>query len=96
MELHSPLPIIDFDNSAFHKSGLKIFNFHPNTIYLNSFNMETIKIMQKKYKDTTKAEIKFMEDLINIGKGVGDTFLQLVKFLSKNGKSKTLNELDSQ
>ena len=94
MELREPFPSLDFSKSKYHKSGLKIFNFHPNTIYLNSSDMKGVNIMKKKYKYIQDAKIEIIKTLVNNNKGVGSMFFQLVKFLSKKENSKMLNELD--
>ena len=59
--------------------GLKIFNFHPVHIYLNSNNMETYEIFKRSVGNLTTSTPSEAKDFINSGEGAGNYFSELVE-----------------
>ena len=70
--------------------GIKIFDFHPIHIFLNSNNMENYeKMKNEKYPDVDENKLKeFRNDL----EGVDTIFSNFIEFLTKN-KTHTINDI---
>lgn len=77
-------PIWTFSDSRLHVNGLKVFNFHPTYIVLNTdtFSIyETLKI--KKHLPTWNVD--FIRPYIRNDNGPKTLFLELVDYLSVSG-----------
>jgi hypothetical protein len=86
-------PLFNINHSEYRQPGLKIFNFHPIHIVLNSRNMNKYELMKEKI-NYPKASLKELNSYIFNGKGVGTFFEGLLQFISKNKlRSQTISEL---
>lgn len=73
--------------------GLKIFNFHPIYIYLNSLSMKTHDEIKKKYHYPMCDE-KHISSYVHNGRGVYKFFIQLIdQILEENNSLKTISEI---
>jgi len=81
-EFYKPVSCWSFDDQRYHCSGLKVFNFHPIHVVLNSQDEKAYQSIKsgKKIQDSTMLEIKPM---INKGIGTRTLFVDLVDYLSK-------------
>ena len=80
------------NNSKIFKQGLKIMNFHPIHIYLNSFTIKKYEEMKSKIdlKDVTKESIVKYINTLNYG--ISDLFLDIIKIM-KNSKTYTVQDI---
>jgi peptidoglycan/xylan/chitin deacetylase (PgdA/CDA1 family) len=85
----------NFADSRYHVPGLKIFNFHPMYIYLNSDTMQGYEQLKKiKYlPELSKEEIA---PFINKGKGVRTLFEDMIQHLKRDNSSLTISEIAGQ
>lgn len=73
--------------------GLKIFNFHPIHVFLNTENSKRYE-SAKKYYHNAKELVKYRNDKT---KGTRDMLIQLLSFVKNNqSKSITLHEIANQ
>lgn len=79
------IPNYKFTDYTFLKvNGLKVYNFHPHLIYLNSNNKKTNDNIKKRYSKYTEIKKTQIEHQINKLDGIGKFFDYLVKNISKN------------
>jgi hypothetical protein len=81
-EFYQPDPCWSFADRRFHGKGLKVINFHPIHIALNSVN----EIAYEKLKATNYTRTLSMSEIkpyVNRGAGTRTFFLELVEYLSK-------------
>jgi hypothetical protein len=72
--------------------GLKIFNFHPIHIYLNSCNYQAYNLLKARCFHLQDSGESTMSDLINQKRdGTGTTFSHLVHFLSNKKSSRIID-----
>ena len=81
----------DISKFKFHEYGLKIFNFHPIYIYLNSKNMTNYNIIKNEI-GLDKITDDNISQYINSEKGAKTFFLDLLNTINPK-KSFTINEL---
>lgn len=93
-ELVDPGRCWDFYHKKYHVHGLKIFNFHPLHVYLNSQTPGAYENL-KKEGPLQELDIKTIDSLVNKEKnGVGTLFNSLVEFLAgKQKQSHTISEI---
>ena len=77
--------------STKHIPGLKIYNFHPIHIILNTNNMNDFKKIQKKI-EVNSLNDETLQKYVNKKKGVRDVFLEILEFLQSK-KMFTVNEV---
>lgn len=77
IEIYNSNPCFSFKHKKYHVPGLKIFNFHPIHILLNSCNMEN-------YNNFKRAKNPSITDYINENQGIGTFFREIVQFLINN------------
>lgn len=83
-----------FNEDYFFTEGLKIFNFHPILIYLNSNNLIKYQKMMKEI-GLDKININNIKQYYNNNKGERTFFLEILEFL-KNNETNTINELSKK
>jgi len=84
IEMYNPNPVFSFDCEKYHVDGLKIFNFHPIHIFLNSENMKNY-IQCKKNLIFQKKKLLPYKNLQN---GTGSFFKEIVSFISSDSGNK--------
>lgn len=62
--------------------GLKVLNFHPIHIFLNSSTMEPYQSLRQKVPNIREAELSVAERFIQQGDGTQTLFRQLIEFLN--------------
>jgi hypothetical protein len=87
-EMYRPVTCFSFKHEKNHAWGLKIFNFHPIHIVLNSCDMIDYYNF-KKDNNLLELSAADLQPYINKGQGTGTLFKELVQFLSNNAKSST-------
>jgi len=90
VETYEKNPDWNFKNTK-HISGLKIYNFHPIHIILNTNDMNHFKKIQKKI-EVNSLNDEILQKYVNKKKGVKDIFLEILDFLQSK-KTFTVNEV---
>jgi len=89
-ETYEKNPDWSFESTK-HIDGLKIYNFHPIHIILNTNNMHDFKKIQNKVQmDSLNDEI--LQKYVNKKKGTKDIFLEILSFLQSK-KTFTIKEV---
>src|ERR1035437_6832731 len=85
-------PSFELSNKEFNKPGLKILDFHPIHVFLNSENMDNYNLLKKNViiKDCTKEDTK---PFINIGNGSASLLQQIIRSNPNPGGFKTISEI---
>ena len=81
-ELNRPTPILTIKHPYYHQPGLKIFNFHPIHIVLNSGSLDNYEKM-KADLNYPKVSLRELNSYVFEGRGIGTFFQELVKEFSK-------------
>lgn len=76
-----------------HSSGLRILNFHPIHIYLNSSTMAAYLALKAAVPDLRAASAEQLEPFREEGQGTGWAFEELVRALACRGEAVTVKEL---
>lgn len=79
------------DKKLFSITGLKIFNFHPIHIFLNSDDLIPYNTLKTK-KELLKTNIDDLKNLINKNEGVKTMFTNLISY-QKNSNTYTISEI---
>jgi len=90
VEIYEKNPDWNFKSTK-HISGLKIYNFHPIHIILNTNDMSDFKKIQKKI-EVNSLNDEILQKYVNKKKGVKDIFLEILDFLQSK-KTYTVNEV---
>ena len=86
------IPNWEYDHPEYHVTGLKIFNFHPIHIFLNSDTLETYSRMKEKI-NFSKLDQNSIQDFINKkNPGIGTFFQKMISNL-QNQQTYTISEL---
>tara|TARA_Y100001968_G_C19442504_1_gene763356 strand:- start:2028 stop:2822 length:795 start_codon:yes stop_codon:yes gene_type:complete len=86
------LPTIE--NIDLDSPGLKIINFHPMNVYINSSNVEQRKFFQKSNPNLLASSPESVNKFINRGKGSGTFLIEILEYIKINKiKTFTLGEL---
>jgi hypothetical protein len=67
--------------------GLKVFNFHPMHVYLNSANVESYKSLKEHVLWLTEASPVIVDRYIYAGLGTQTLFMELTEYLAASKKS---------
>jgi len=89
-ETYEKKPDWSFESTK-HIQGLKIYNFHPIHIILNTNNMHYFKKIQNKVQTDSLTD-EILEKYVNKKKGTKDIFLEILDFLQSK-KTFTMNEV---
>jgi hypothetical protein len=87
-------PSFEFNNRKFNKPGLKILDFHPIHVFINSENMNNYNALKQKVslRDCKPEEVK---PFINKKNGSGSLLEQIIKANPNPAGFKTLTEIAS-
>ncbi|MEL6352000.1 MAG: hypothetical protein AAFR58_09555 [Cyanobacteria bacterium J06627_28] len=88
----APLLDEDLDKGA---KGLKIFDFHPIHIYLNSADMKPYQAMKRLGKGLSEVSLAEAQQFVAIAPGTQTMFKQVTSFLSETS-SLRINDLASR
>lgn len=96
-EMYRPEPCFSFRHKEYHVYGLKIFNFHPIHIVLNSSDRDNYYSCKRKI-NISKCSSTDLQPYINTGYGTGAVFKEIVKKISLSDddllfSGKTISEL---
>lgn len=85
-------PSFAFSKKKYNMPGLKILDFHPIYIYLNSGNITNYNLLKVKYdiKDCTAEDA---EPFINYGKGSGTLLREIIRKNPNPDGFKTISEI---
>lgn len=77
---------LNWDGIEMDSPGLKIFNIHPISIYLNSPTAPHCRAVQTRYRDLASAPKSEVDALVNRDeRGIGDLWLDLLRELAERG-----------
>jgi len=94
IEMNNSAPSFLIENEKFHVNGLKIFDFHPIHIYLNSYSCQPYRVLKKHINPLSKISLETVNSHIHNGEGSGKLFLNLIKYLkTRNIKSTKIVDL---
>lgn len=85
-------PSFKFRSENYNMPGLKILDFHPIHVFLNSEQMDNYNLLKAKYdvKDCTAGEV---EPFINNGKGSGTLLREIIRENPNPDGFKTISEI---
>jgi hypothetical protein len=85
-EMYSPDPCFSLSHNKYHTNGIKIFNFHPIHIVLNSFSMDNYFLCKSEI-DITKCSLSELQCYIKkSGEGTDTFFRELVHQIKTDGQ----------
>lgn len=73
--------------------GLKVFDFHPIHVYLNSADMRAYTSLKRTFPDLTTATELEAAPLVQPGEGTQSLLLELIEHLGTNGGSSCVRDL---
>jgi hypothetical protein len=76
--------------------GLKVFNFHPIHVYLNSADMAGYEMLKRRAPDLRSATPGDIDRFVHAGVGTRTLFYQVLEYLGKSGDSLCIRDLSSQ
>lgn len=93
-EMGRPNPCFEIGTILSKGAGLKIINFHPMHVYLNSNSMELYESVKEIKEDLFDLKEKDISSHINSGNGVQTMFSDTVKYLSIENTSMCLRDIN--
>jgi hypothetical protein len=81
-EMERDTPIWHLAPLVTNGEGLKVFNFHPIHVYLNSSDMGPYESLKRRISNLSEATVAA---LVQPGEGTRTLFLELVDYLAANG-----------
>lgn len=76
--------------------GLKIFDFHPVHIYLNSRTMEAYRRLKQRAPDLSQSSPDMAGEIIQSGTGTQTLFIELAKYLGEAGQPLLMRDMYGQ
>jgi hypothetical protein len=76
--------------------GLKVFNFHPIHVYLNSADMRSYEMLKKLVPDLGSSTPGDTDRFVNAGVGSRTLFYELLEYLSRKGHSLCIRDLANE
>jgi hypothetical protein len=76
--------------------GLKIFDFHPIHIYLNSARMEPYQSLKQRVPRLVEATPSDVDGYIQADAGTNSLFTEIVEYLAVNGRSARIQDINAQ
>lgn len=93
-EMYKLNPCFSLSHDNYHCEGLKLFDFHPIHIILNSYTMENYNLVKSKHNINT-VTLSELEPYINkSGEGTGTFFKELVELIETSSYSPGLTICD--
>lgn len=87
IEMERPQPVWRVEPMLALAPGLKIFNFHPIHIYLNSPSIQPYTQMKRRVPELLAATASVMEEFVNPGAGARTFFIDLVQHMAQIDQS---------
>ncbi len=95
-EMYNPFKSWDFSSSKYHVEGLKVFDFHPMYIYLNSNSMHQYKELKKLGPIYALDEDAISPFINNDSRGVKNLFDSFTEFIIDKQKDNfTISDISS-
>lgn len=92
-ELEKPEPTFDL-GSHLDVDGLKVFDFHPLHVYLNSSDLSGYADLKRAAGDLRNATAEVVDAYVRDGRGTKTLFLELLDNLAATGGGSRLSDLD--
>ena len=93
-EMEEASPSWHFSSSLSLGEGLKIFDFHPVHVYLNSPSMERYEALKTKFPSLRGVRPTTISQFTYNGNGTQTLFLELVEHLSLDNQSVFIRDLN--
>ena len=87
----STLPNFDLDKINLDDSGVKVFDFHPSHVYMNTHSLDEYEKIKQNYHD-----VDYLNSVKNYEKpGNRNVFFKILDFIEKNNiEHKTMIEIN--
>lgn len=92
-EMERSKPIWDLAPLLALGEGLKIFDFHPIHVYLNSLDMGPYTVLKQQVRKLSEATRVDVDPFVHVGIGTQTLFMELVQHLSVSGWSLLIKDL---
>jgi hypothetical protein len=92
-ELEKPDPGFEL-GAHLEVDGLKVFDFHPLHVYLNSSEPAQYAELKREAGDIRNATPELVDRYTNDGRGTKTLFLELLDYLAEAGGGRRLSDLD--
>jgi hypothetical protein len=92
-EMHSHAPCWDLARHLQIGEGLKVFNFHPVHVYLNSADLAPYEALKQRETPLAKTSAAEMRDHIYSGAGTRNLLEELVAYLAAGPRSYCIRDL---
>ena len=92
-EMEQPQPNWDMDDVIGKGTGLKVFDFHPLHLYMNTVDLEVYRTLVRRASPLNSATPEDTADLRREGEGPLTLFHDLVRRLSANGGGRTFRQI---
>jgi hypothetical protein len=93
LEMARPQPAWDPDRLLANGDGLKIFDFHPVHVFLNTETMARYEALKAQSPDFTRLDRARADAAVHSGTGAGTMFERLVTALSRDGGGHRIADL---
>ena len=92
-EMEQPAPCWHLAPLLGAGEGLKVFNFHPIHVYLNSAHLETYQALKRLVPTLHEATQDQANASVHSGEGTQTVFIELAKHLAVNGESVCMRDI---
>lgn len=92
-EMHRPRPNWCLAPLCETGLGLKIFNFHPIYIYLNSTNFESYHTIKQRHRELSNVPQRVVDKYVALGEGTRTFLMEMVAYLTKSGQSRRVKDI---
>lgn len=97
IESSEKIPTWNLEESIYHVKGLKVFNFHPIHLWINTFNIDQYLKLKKEIPDINNSKQKDLDKFVNKGNGAFRFFEKLLNHISKvQDHTYTITELNDK
>jgi hypothetical protein len=73
--------------------GLKVFDFHPVHVYLNSGTMEAYSLLKQRVPNFSRSTPEMAAEVRQTGAGSQTLFIELARYLGETGKSLLMRDI---
>src|SRR5262249_5240919 len=93
LEMERPDPRWRLDRLALERNGLKVFNFHPIHVVLNSATREPYRALKRREPDITRFAPGETWSAVQLGDGVRVAFLEVLDYLASRPRSARIADI---
>lgn len=97
IESSEKIPTWNLEEPVYHTKGLKVFNFHPIHLWINTFNINQYLKLKNEIPDINNSKQKTLDKFVNKENGALRFFEQLLNHISKvQNNTYTISELNDK